>query len=123
MQSRSRNSARYLKRRRWTADDAQAALADLEASGLTLSAFAQGLGLEPQRLMRWRRVLTPTEDVVFEEVGRQVPGGAMRGDVAGVAHGCLEVVLASGRVVRVPESFDAEALARLLAVVEEVGAC
>jgi hypothetical protein len=35
----------------------------------------------------------------------------------------FEIVLRSGTVVRVPASFDAEALARLLAVVERSGAC
>jgi transposase-like protein len=113
-----------MDRRRWTADDARAALADQEASGLALSAFALEMGLEPQRLLHWRRVLAPTKDAAFEEVVRRPTVRGTRGDVvAGVAQGCCEVVLASGRVVRVPESFNAEALARLLAVVEEVGVC
>ncbi len=35
----------------------------------------------------------------------------------------FEIVLPSGCVVRVPESFDASVLRRLLLVVVEVGAC
>ena len=43
--------------------------------------------------------------------------------VAKETPGRFEIVLASGRIVRVPESFDAGALRRLLAVVEEGRAC
>ena len=42
---------------------------------------------------------------------------------AGVARERFEIVLPSGRVVRVPESFDASALRRLLVVVDEARAC
>jgi hypothetical protein len=42
---------------------------------------------------------------------------------AGVERSWFEVVLQSGRIVRVPESFDAGALGRLLAVVEEGAVC
>ncbi len=121
----SRGSGRYLERRRWTADDAQAALADLDTSGLELAAFARASGLEPQRLKRWRRALVGSaKDAVFEEVVRGPSARAMSIDVTmGGARGWFEVVLVSGRVVRVPESFDADALERLLAVVEGGAVC
>ena len=58
---------------------------------------------------------------VFEEV---IPGEVIVADTAPPApRERFEVVLLSGRVVRVPESFDAGALRRLLAVVDEVRAC
>jgi len=123
-QGRSRRSSPYLARRRWTADDARAALSDMEASGLDLSAFAFDAGLDPQRLKRWKRALAaPTSETVFEEVVR-APAPPPTVEVAtGIARGWFELVLASGRVVRIPESFDAGALDRLLAVVDAVAPC
>jgi hypothetical protein len=43
--------------------------------------------------------------------------------VASVERERFEIVLPSGRVVRVPESFDAGTLRRLLDVVDEVRSC
>jgi hypothetical protein len=122
---RSRRSFPYLTRRRWTADDARAALADLDASGLDLDAFALDVGLDPQRLKRWRRTVTAAEsEGMFEEVVASTAGPSPSSEeAAGVARGWFEVVLASGRVVRVPESFDAGALDRLLVVVDKGAAC
>jgi hypothetical protein len=99
------------------------ALADLEESGLDLDAFAVGAGLDPQRLRRWRRTLaSPAETVVFEEV---VPGRPPREVTirADIERSWFEVVLGSGRVVRVPEIFDPVALGRLLRVVDEEEGC
>ena len=123
-QGRSRRSSPYLTRRRWTADDARAALSDMEASGLDLSAFAFDAGLDPQRLRRWERALaSPTSETVFEEVVRAPTRPPTAGVAAGVVGGWFELVLASGRVVRIPESFVAGALGRLLAVVDAVPPC
>jgi hypothetical protein len=122
---RSRRSGSYLTCRRWTADDAQAALADLKASGLDLGVFAIDAGLDPQRLRRWRRTLAvPPSEVVFEEVAA-APAEPLRGVAvtAGIERSWFEVVLRSGRIVRVPETFDAGALGRLLTVVEEGAPC
>lgn len=43
------------RRGRWSAAQAQAALADQERSGLTIQAFCQEHGWHPQRFYRWRR--------------------------------------------------------------------
>jgi transposase-like protein len=94
-------------RPRWTEDDAREALAALGRSGRSVSVFAAEHGLDPQRLYAWRRRLARGEHTTFRElIVRSPPAAAI-----------FEVVLASGVVVRVPSSFDAEALARLLDVV------
>jgi hypothetical protein len=93
-------------------------------SGLGPSAFAIQEGLDPQRLTRWRRQLAAAAPPTFEEVIPVVTAAAL--DTAAEVHRAgerFEIVLPSGRVVRVPESFDAGALRRLLAVVDEVRAC
>lgn len=118
------SSSTSLSRRRWTAEDARQALAAMARSGLGLSAFAIREGLDPQRLTRWRRQLASLAPPRFEEVIRVVTPVTGNGDaVTSVERERFEVVLPSGRVVRVPESFDAGALRRLLDVVDEVRSC
>src|SRR5579862_1282512 len=103
---RARRSSTYLTRRRWTADEAHQVLVAWEESGLELTAFAIGEGLDPQRLMRWRRRLAATASPTFEEIVPPVITATIESDaMAGVGRERFEMVLLSGRVVRVPESF------------------
>jgi len=118
---RAQSPSTYLTHRRWTEEEARQALDALDRSGLEIVAFAVREGLEPQRLARWRRRLAvaaaaPAFEEVTSSVTRAVPGGD-------VDRERFEIVLPSGCVVRVPESFDASALRRLLSVMGEVGAC
>jgi transposase-like protein len=123
MQKPRPRSSAYLSRRRWTPEEASQALAAWEESGLELTAFAIGEGLDPQRLTRWRRRLSASGSPTFEEFIPSVAMAPIEGNEVPVeARERFEVVLVSGRVVRVPESFDAGALRRLLAVVDEGGA-
>jgi len=87
-------------------------------SGLTLSAFAARQGLNLHRLYQWRRRLgasapkPPTsEEVPRSQVAKRPP------EPARAVHERLELVLSSGLIVRVGESFNAETLRRLLDVV------
>jgi len=111
--SRSRTSLSSL--RRWSADDARAALSALSASGLSAREFAVKEGLDVQRLHRWRRRLaepceaTEAAPTFVEVVGRPT-------DV-------VEVVLRSGHVLRVSESIEPQALGRIAAVLEELPGC
>lgn len=92
---------------RWTEREAREALSALEESGESLAAFARREGLSSERLYRWRAKLTKQ---AFVEI--------QRGPVVTEDGGVLEVVVATGRVVRVPSNFNASALQRLLAVLE-----
>ena len=122
--TRSRSSSTYLIHRRWTAEDAQEALAAQARSGLTLRAFAAREGLDAQRLDRWRRRLAAQRAAPFVEIPRPAIEAAIAvGGAAGGPRERFEVVLGSGRVVRVAESFDADALRRLLEVVDSVRSC
>lgn len=122
--SRSRSSATYLARRRWTEKEARQALAALGRSGLLLTTFAIQEGLSPQRLSRWRSRLGPASTPMFEEISQSEIASAVDGDAgARSAPEPFEVVLSSGRVVRVPTSFDATALGCLLAVVDQMAVC
>lgn len=106
------NTARWSRARRWTRDDATAALAALEESGEAVATFAGRHGVDAQRFYGWRRRLGPAiaeaPPAFVEVVGRPVAGGGQRG---------FDVVLPTGVIVRVPPGFDDDALRRLLAVV------
>lgn len=96
---------------RWTAEEAREALRAQASSGQSVAAFARAEGIPPSRMYWWRSRLSP--EVSFVEVERQPSAdSAQEGSP-------LEVVTASGRVVRVPRDFDAETLRRLLGVLED----
>jgi len=122
--AQARSSPNYLTHRRWSVEDAQEALAAQERSGLTLRAFAAREGLSAQRLDRWRRRLAAERVATFVEVSPSQSKAVSPGEgwVVGPRER-FEIVLRSGRVVRVAESFDASARGRLLAVVDAVQAC
>lgn len=92
-------------------------LARWEASGESAAEFARRIGTGAATLYRWRRELKRTA------AGRD-PAPALaklvevRPAVAAWADERFEVRLAGDRSVRVPQSFDAEALGRLLRVLE-----
>ena len=122
--TRARPSSIYLDRPRWTAEDAKQALMALDQSGLALRAFAAREGLDPQRLWRWRRQFAETAGSTFEEVVCPAAPSALHAEApAPASRERFEIVLGSGRVVRVPASFDASALRQLLSIVEEVRPC
>lgn len=123
MGRKGRERARdWRSRRRWTAEEAREALAAAEESGQSLRVFAAEHGLEVHRLSRWRRRLQGAvrpEAPAFEEVPASGLEEAKRLDL----RERFEIVLRSGRVVRVSESFEADALRRLLSVVDEERPC
>jgi transposase-like protein len=110
-----RSAASYVRRRRWTLADARAAVAALTGSGLSLSAFAEREGLEVERLRRWRRRLAE------EGPRRESSTGAEVIELRPRRAETVEIVLASGRILRVCETIDVDALARLVVAVERAG--
>lgn len=101
------------KKSRWTVAEARAALHEVAASGLTVSAYAVREGLDAERFYRWRRRLgvgrkrqratAPTTPALIElrPVARRAEP--------------VEIVLPSGVTLRVAEAIDPAALARLVA--------
>lgn len=86
-----------------------------ERSGLTQSEFCRRHGLKLANFAWWKRKL-------MSQVGSCRPQAALAKFVevalpAGRASG-YEVVLSGGRVVRVPDEFEAEAVSRLIVAVE-----
>lgn len=108
---------RFQTRRRWTIADAQEALAAQHASGLSMSAFAKREGLDAQRLSRWRRRLAS------RPAGRRLAPRAAFIELVPRAPEPVEVVLRSGRILRVSTAVDAAALQRLVAALEQAEPC
>lgn len=97
-------SRSVLARRRWSEEDARKAIAALEESRQPVSTFAARHGLDPQRLYLWRRRL------------RQEPPSFI--EVKPASERRVEIELRCGRVLRVPEHFDATSLRDMLDVLE-----
>lgn len=110
---RSRSRALYSRRHRWSATEARSALKALAASGMSVSAFAQREGFDEERLYRWRRRFA-REDTV--EARTATPAVIeLRPPLSPKRAEPVEIVLGSGVILRVAETIDPAALARLVA--------
>jgi transposase-like protein len=119
MPTPSSNLRSVIARPRWSLDDARQVLAAMHSSGKSVAEFSAEHGLDAQRVYVWRRRLNTAIErrQSFEEV---VVGGSGRRSVDVDA---FEISLRSGHTLRVPASFDAFALERLLDVLARAGAC
>ena len=101
------------------------------SSGLSVRALCQAPGLSEPSLYAWRRILAqrdaaapaPRSHVANPRAARPafVPVHVRADDRTEVnppEEGCLEVLLAGQRVLRIRRGFDAATLQRLLAVLE-----
>ncbi len=100
---------------RWTARDAQRALATWRASGLSLPAWCRQEGVAYERVRRWRSQLAsgPRRPQTAALLPVHVLEGDRSADVPG-----FELELPRGLRLHVPSAFDETSLARLLRVVE-----
>jgi Transposase len=104
-------SAQRSRGRRWSLDEARAVLRRLDVSGLAVADFAAQEGLDPKRLYRWRAQLRAAP-VSFVEIPR-----------APAACWPIELVLRSGRILRMANGFEQETLRRLIQALEEGPGC
>jgi len=106
-------------KRRWSEEEGRLAVSAYQASGKTLSSFAQEYGLQPSRIWRW------SARVRGEKKGgmRFHPVRLREAEHDDPQAGTIEVVLVNGRRVRVPRGFVAEDLVRVLEVVEGRVSC
>jgi transposase len=89
-----------------TRDEWRRRIRDFDRSGLSARDYAAQIGVSAKSISRWRARFRGEPKPTFVEVH------------ATAAAGGFEVELVSGRRVRVPEQFDDDALARLIAVLE-----
>lgn len=105
------SGAGWQKAARWSPTMAAAAVQALSDSGESVAVFAARHRIDAHRFYDWRRKLRgagvqPTTSFL-EVVGRPSSSSAC----------VFEVLLRGGDVVRVPSTFDGEALRKLLAAV------
>ena len=117
------------RRRSYTPEEKAQLLAETAAPGARVLEVAQRHGIAPSLLHRWRR---EAEGRPPRKAARPVPrfvpllvdatAGAstpsMTGSAEGVAGAAIEVVLRSGRVLRVGATVDAATVARLATALE-----
>jgi hypothetical protein len=114
-------------------------IAKWRASGQSVRVFCAEHQLSEPSFYSWRRILTrrdgdaipspadspdrnaPADRPAFVPVHIVAPPST-NGSAAGGSAG-LELVIGSGRVVRIPSDFDAATLRRLLVVLEEAASC
>ena len=105
--------------KKWNEAYARLVLEEIAREGISISAMAKKLGVTPQRIFWWKKVLKDrdavvesTEEVAFVELPGVKP--SLPGAVS------FTVQARNGRKVEVPVGFDARELCRLLAVVEDL---
>jgi hypothetical protein len=106
---RPRDSRKEQQWRRW--------IGQWQQSGLSVRGFCARHGLAQPSFYAWRRQIQQRDAVAGTFVAVQVvPDDELPPSP-------FEIVLPGGRTLRVPRGFDANALRKLLAVLEEVPPC
>ena len=120
---KAKSHASTTKRQRWTRGQARAVLEKQASSGLTVREFAEREGLKPVRLQRWRERLGVGTEQRLAASAANMPEHAGFVEVRAQRPSRIELVLRTGHVLFVPDSFDAGALSRLLDVLERASEC
>lgn len=101
---------------RWTPEQASRTLEKHASSGLSVAEFAAREGLDAKRLYRWRERLGAAGLVSAAAAPTFV-------EVKAARQTRVEVVLRSGHVLFIPDSFDAGALTQLIEILERAAGC
>ncbi|UKJ78233.1 IS66-like element accessory protein TnpA [Azospirillum brasilense] len=109
------------RRRRWSQVEKEQLVAETCEPGVSVSLVARRRGVDPSLLFRWRRqMLTPAEPPPLfapVEVADATPVLSLTPPAPSGA-GMIEIELAGGRRLRVGRDVDAEALRRVVSVLE-----
>jgi hypothetical protein len=120
---RAKSQTSTTKRQRWTREQARATLEKQASSGLTVREFAERERLEPARLYRWRERLGLSAGQQLAASAASMPERAAFVEVRAHRPSRVELVLRTGHVLFVPDSFDASALSRLVEILERATEC
>jgi transposase-like protein len=103
-------------------------LADWQQSGLSVTAFCRQHQLQPQSFFRWRKLLELRDQPDASPCQASIDAAAasplfvpvqLRPAVPAAASATFEVVLRTGRLLRLAPGFDPTCLRQLLALLEE----
>jgi hypothetical protein len=120
---RAKSQRSTTKRQRWTREQARATLEKQASSGLTVREFAERERLEPARLYRGRERLGLSAGQQLAASAASMPERAAFVEVHSHRPSRIELVLRTGHVLFVPDSFDASALSRLVEILERATEC
>ena len=102
----------------WNEAYARLVLQELAREGISVGAMAKKLGVTPQRIYWWKKLLKDRDTVVEHE--EEVPFVELSVVKPSPPQAVVFTVQArNGRKVEVPVGFDARELSRLLAAVED----
>ena len=95
------------------------------SSGLTAREFAERERIEPSRLYYWREQLGVSTGTGHQLAASaaSLPERAAFVEVRSPRPSRIELVLRTGHVLFVPDSFDASALGRLVEILERAAEC
>jgi hypothetical protein len=106
-------------RGQWSEHEARGVLSAWRKSGLTLETFARDRGLTPQRVRWWKAKLEgKTTALVRSESSLALLRVQVTESAPSKRGEPVAVYLRSGHIVKVGRGFDAEAFARVVAVLE-----
>ena len=120
---RAKSYTSPMKRQRWTPEHARAILEKQASSGLTVREFAERERLDPARLYYWRERLGVSSGRQLAASAAIIPERAAFVEVRSHRPSRIEVVLRTGHVLFVPDSFDPSALSRLVEILERAAEC
>jgi transposase len=114
------------RRRRWSEEEKLRLVTETMEPGMSVSLVARRRGVSASQLFRWRRQFAgetgvPEQTPIFAPVQLlSEPLASPPTSEPEFCHGgIIEIMLGGGRVVRVDRHVDAEALRRVLGVLEE----
>jgi len=102
----------------WREQDGRAVIEAWRRSGLPLATFARQHGLGATRVRWWRNRLDERAPQPPSAPVGLIPVTVVGTSIAVTKPPTMEIVLASGHVVRVRDDFNAEALVKLVRVLE-----
>ena len=120
---RAKSHTSTTRRQRWTREQAHAVLEKQATSGLSVQEFAEREGLEPARLYRWRERLGVSTGQHLAASAASMPERAAFVEVRSHRPSRIELVLRTGHVLFVPDSFDPSALSQLVGILERASEC
>jgi hypothetical protein len=110
--------ARLKRRSYWREEDGRVVVEAWRRSGLPSATFARQHGLGETRVRWWRNRLDEPARRPPSPSPTLIPVTIVETPASSAKRSSMEVVLASGHVVRVGTDFDAEALVKLVRVLE-----
>jgi transposase len=110
------------RRRRWSEEEKLRLVTETMEPGMSVSLVARRRGVSASQLFRWRRQFTGEQGIPIFAAVHLLPdplASPPTSEPEPWHGGIIEIRLGGGRVVRVDRHVDAEALRRVLGVLEE----